>query len=763
MGLSSDLVAQFVKITNDNKPNTKKETTVYGTTVEYKGSIYVKIDGSDLLTPVMATANTKPGERVTVMIKNHTATVTGNLSSPAARLGDLDRYEDIADVITEFEIVIANKVDTEELNAEVARIDELRSDTITVKEKLTAAEADIDNLQASSLTVTGKLTAAEADIDHLQSSKIDVTIADAKYATIANLDATNADINALEATYADFTVATADRFTAMDAKIDNLAVGEFDAVYANIDFSNIGTAAIQTFFSKSGIIEDVIVGDGTVTGRLVGVTIAGDLIEGNTVVAEKLVIKGEDGLYYKLNTDGVSASTEQTDYNSLNGSIIRAKSVTAEKVSVSDLVAFDATLAGLHMTDGTLYSGAKASVHNASIGFFLDKHGQFSVGDGNNFIKYYTGSDNVRRLEIAADSLIFGASRKSVEATVNEVNAKNGEGGNLLLNGKPSSASNWGLSHNVTYVDGYFSVPAFTPSTTGGHGDTISQGFADRIPFAGYERKFKVSFDIRDASDGNGTGHIAVWMRWKNANGDQSWPAVDVELSEIASEWERRSGIVTVPTDCMVDAFGIGLYTTSAFDIRSLFIEEVTDLAETQDTLDVTSEAVDKAVERLSSAESLIAQLSNSIAMLVTDGNGTSLMTQTEDGWMFSTAEIQASVNRIAEDLGSLASEAGGTKNAVEVLKQAVDDLGEIAEYVKIGTYEDEPCIELGEGDSDFKLRITNTQIMFMEGTNVPAYFTNQSMHIKKAVIEDELQQGGFVWKARSNGNLGLVWKGVTE
>lgn len=763
MSLSNELISQFVKATNDDKSTDKKETTVYGTTVSYLGETYVRIDGSDLLTPVITTANTRPGERVTVMIKNHTATVTGNLSSPSARIGDINDIKDAANEITRLEILVADKVDTADFNAEVARIDSLRSDTIVVKDKLTAAEADIDTLQATSVTVTEKLTAVDASIENLETTKLDVTIAEAKYATIEKLDAANAHINNLEATYGDFVVLTTDKFAAIEAEIDNLDVGDLSAQYANIDFSNIGTAAITNFFSKSGIIENVVVGDGTVTGRLVGVTIAGDLIEGNTVVAEKLVIKGEDGLYYKLNTDGVTTSSEQTDYNSLNGSILRAKSVTAEKVSVTDLVAFGATIGGLNLTDGTLYSGAKAGVENTAIGFYLDKHGQVAIGDANNYIKYYTHSSGSRRLEISADSLIFGASKKSVETAVSEVNIKNGEGGNLLLNGKPSSASNWGLNHGVTYVDGYFSVPAFTPSTEGGHGDTISQGFADRIPFAGYERKFKVSFDIRDTSDGNGTGHIAVWMRWKNANGDQSWPAVDVNLNELTSEWERRSGVVTIPTDCMVDAFGIGLYTTSAFDIRSLFIEEVTDLVETQDTLGVTSEAVDKAVERLSSAESLIAQLSNSISMLVTDGNGTSLMTQTEDGWMFSTAEIQSSVNRIAEDLGSLASEAGGTKNAVEVLKQAIDDLGEIAEYVKIGTYEDEPCIELGEGDSDFKLRITNTQIMFMEGTNVPAYFTNQSMHIKKAVIEDELQQGGFVWKARSNGNLGLVWKGATN
>ena len=78
--------------------------------------------------------------------------------------------------------------------------------------------------------------------------------------------------------------------------------------------------------------------NGTITGNLIGVTISGDLIEGNTIVAEKLVIKGDDGLYYKLNTDGVTTESEQTDYNSLNGNVIRAKSVTAEKINVSDLV-----------------------------------------------------------------------------------------------------------------------------------------------------------------------------------------------------------------------------------------------------------------------------------------------------------------------------------------------------------------------------------------------------------------------------------------
>ena len=84
MALSSDLVSQFVKVTND-KTEIKTETTVNGTIVEYEGKKYVRIDGSDLLTPYETTTDVENGERVKVMIKNHTATVTGNVSSPSAR------------------------------------------------------------------------------------------------------------------------------------------------------------------------------------------------------------------------------------------------------------------------------------------------------------------------------------------------------------------------------------------------------------------------------------------------------------------------------------------------------------------------------------------------------------------------------------------------------------------------------------------------------------------------------------------------------
>ena len=514
MPLSTELISQFVKITND-KTEIKKESIVYGTIKERDDRLWVQIDGSDQLTPVDSTADMKAGERVTVMIKNHTATVTGNITSPSASSKVVqvmsEEVKDASKQISEFEILIADKVSTEQLNAEKARIDTLVADNATIKGKVEVNEADIVNLKAKDATIEEKLTTNEADIKYLKANMIGAEYVDSHFVSTEELDATNAEIHNLEATYAEFAKQTTDDLTAKQAAINDLEAKKLSSesaalTYANIDFSNIGEAAMEYFYAHSGLIENVTISEGTITGSLIGVTIKGDIIEGNTIVADKLVIQGEDGLYYKLNTDGVTTGAEQTEYNSLNGQVIMAKSITAEQVSVDDLVAFDATIGGFHITENSIYSEVKDDDGNSTRGIYMDADGQINFGDETNYIKYYRDDEGNYRLVVSAESIMYA------------------------LNGKQYS----------------------------------------------------------------------------------------------------------------------------------------------------------------------------------------------------------------------------------------IADLGQIGDYIHIGTYENEPCIELGEGDSDFKLIITNTRIMFMEGADVPAYINNQSLHIKKAVIEEELQQGSFVWKIRSNGNMGLVWKGDT-
>ena len=429
MGLSNDLLSQFAKITKDEK-QTKNETTVYGTTVENNGKTYVKIDGSDLLTPASTTINTKNGERVTVMLKNHTATITGNVSSPSARLIDINEINE--ETILELNTILANKADVASLNVEKARIDTLVTDNATIKEKLTASEAEIDSLQSSNLNITERLTANEAEIVYLKSHSLDTETAGITYATITELDTLDADINMLEANYSDFKNTTTNTLIAHTASINSLeanklSASDIEGKYANIDFSNIGKAAMQYFYSESGLIQNVVIGDSTITGQLVGVTISGDLIESNTVVAEKLVVKGTDGLYYKLNTDGIKTEDEQTDYNSLNGSVIKAKSIASTKISVDDLVAFDATIGGFNIIDSAIYSGVKSSVDNTTSGLYMDKNGQMALGDASSFVKYYKDQNGDYHLEISAQSVLMStqtASEEPQNKTVEDVIAE---------------------------------------------------------------------------------------------------------------------------------------------------------------------------------------------------------------------------------------------------------------------------------------------------------------------------------------------------
>lgn len=110
MGLSTELISQFAKITNDQKKSRIDEATLYGEVVQCDDSICVRFDGSEQLTPVTTitekdekgnitnfkygAASVKTGDRVSVSLKNHSATITGNLSDPPMGRAEIVTTED---------------------------------------------------------------------------------------------------------------------------------------------------------------------------------------------------------------------------------------------------------------------------------------------------------------------------------------------------------------------------------------------------------------------------------------------------------------------------------------------------------------------------------------------------------------------------------------------------------------------------------------------------------------------------------------------
>lgn len=425
MALSNDIISQFAKLTNSNK-ETKTERTLYGTIVISDGKKYVRLDGSNIDTPISSTANVKQNDRVMVMIKNHAAIVTGNITSPSAdqqSVDDLnDKTDDMSNQITKFGIIISYKISTDDITALNATFESMKSITGKFTE-LDAVTAEIETLQAQIASLE-YLSATDIEAINAEIENIKANFGTFTGISTEDVEAFNAEIVNLTARVGNFTYVSTEVLKAMKADIKNLDVNKLsaeqaDLKYANIDFSNIGEAAITKVFSDSGIIKDLIVSGGKITGELVGVTIKGDLIEGNTIKADKLVVKGSDGIYYKLNFEGGTFSEgEKVPTDGLHGSVIVANSITAEKIRVDDLVAFGATIGGFHITNNSLYSGVKSSVDNTTRGIYLDNDGQIALGDSNSYLKYYKDQNGDYKLEIAARSITIGTSNKNVEEIV---------------------------------------------------------------------------------------------------------------------------------------------------------------------------------------------------------------------------------------------------------------------------------------------------------------------------------------------------------
>ena len=754
MSLSVDLISQFAKATKNDK-KTKTESTVYGTTVEYDGEMYVRLDGSELLTPVTTTTNMVAGERVSVLIKNHSATVTGNITSPSARSGEVgeidDKLNEISDKISRFDSLVAGSVTTEQLDAEKARIDQLKAEDVIIKKSLTAAEADIDKLEADNVIIKDKLFAAEAtietleadnvtvkenltaangEIENLKSTKIDTQIANAKFATIESLNATDATIHNLQGTYADFVILTADKFTAIEGNISKLhsdkldasladityaQIGDLDATnavvanlegtfsqfevttsdklnaadasikkldaeklsaedidgkFANIDFSNISKATMEYFYANSGLIEDVVVGDQTITGKLVGVTINGDRIEGNTVIAEKLVIKGTDGLYYKLNTDGMKTEAQQTDYNSLNGEILKAKSITATKIAVDDLVAFGATIGGFNITTNAIYSGVKTSATNSTRGVYLDKEGQMSFGDSNNYVKYYKDQNGAYKLEISADSLTLGSSNKNVETAINDISQANATNASDLANYIASTNSE--LESLQGQIDGAITTWFYEYEPTN-----------NNVPASQWTTVELKNNHLGDLFYDTITGYC---YRWQVQNNTYSWNRItDVDVTKALSDAakaqdtadKKRRVFVSTP----VPPYDIGdLWTQGSSGdlmrcqtaktsgqsyaagdwVKASKYTDDTKANAAQAAANAAQADVDAVETRMTAAETQITQNKNQIALMATKTE----VTQTLGGY-YTKSQADAAIKVSADSISQNVSSTYATKTAL--------------------------------------------------------------------------------------------------
>lgn len=347
MALSKNLISDFVKATTDDK-KTAEETTLYGTIVEYNGSKYVRLDGSDMLTPYTATVAAKAGERVRVSVGKHSATVTGNVSSPAARTGDV---EELGQKVDTFDAVVANKATIKDLEVERARVDDLVADNVVIKNQLTADSAEIKDLKADNVDIKGKLTARDAEIENLKANKIDAEVVSANYATIKNLEATQASVKELSAKKADIDL----------ANVNNAWINK-----GVLKDGSIGSAAIH-----EGAVTNAKIADATIEAAKIK-SINADSIVAGTIKTERLIIAGPDGQDSIVKAINIANGVSEAEVN--------GQKIQAASIDVVDLSAFQAKIAQFDMSQNAIYSG-KLAINDPTSGVYISTTG-FGLGDG---------------------------------------------------------------------------------------------------------------------------------------------------------------------------------------------------------------------------------------------------------------------------------------------------------------------------------------------------------------------------------------------
>ncbi|MCD7736862.1 MAG: phage tail protein, partial [Lachnospiraceae bacterium] len=246
----------------------------------------------------------------------------------------------------------------------------------TLSSELSSLSDSIITATDGIVTINGELDAVSARIGSLETTALTATEADLKYATIENLDVANADISTLNTRYANITSAiigeaAVNKLIAGEAEIATADIGGLLAKYADIELSNVAAESVGRLFADVGVLKDVTIVDGYVTGTLSGVTIYGDCIVANTIVADALVLKGTDGLYYAINatSDSLTASqlTDEKYQNYIDGSVIVAKSITADRIAAGTITADSGIIADAAISNAQIISLDAAKITSGYI------------------------------------------------------------------------------------------------------------------------------------------------------------------------------------------------------------------------------------------------------------------------------------------------------------------------------------------------------------------------------------------------------------
>ena len=418
MGLSSELASQFAKVTNDSSRNTNG-TKLYGTIAMLGEVPHVKLDGTEELTPISRTVEVAEGDRVEVMIANHSATVTGNLTDPSigiVRAGNLESKitqtaEQIQLQVSDLEKNLDSKITqtATEIRSEVSDLDGRFSENITTVEN--GIRNDMTNSLASmSDTLTGlsnDLTGLGEDLTGLEeSTNSSISTINASIETLT-FNVSNLD-SKITQTAAEIRSEVSAEVTDLNATIVDTETGIRDTISAEV--ASLDSKITQT---ATSIQTDVSAKFKTVDGEIEKFSTFKQTVEGFSFMGTGGTVKingGDINLTGAISFSDLSdATTKQQEIDGISSTASSALSTATSAASTANSALSTANSAASDASDAyDAATSAKSVAKSIANGSYLK--GTFINGkkisspeiEGNNIKVYGTfqtiGNDDVGQM-----------------------------------------------------------------------------------------------------------------------------------------------------------------------------------------------------------------------------------------------------------------------------------------------------------------------------------------------------------------------------
>ena len=226
--------------------------------------------------------------------------------------------------------LVAGQITTDQLYVDLAAIAKAQITSANIK------EANIDwatiNTLTAQIATVAKAEIAKADIAIAQIDGLEAKIAEITIAEISKATIHSAQIDDLEATTAEI----------VNAKIANAEIDGAQIKDATIGTAKIKLGAITAALIEAGAIGTAQIADSSITEAKI-VSLNADVITAGTLSVDRLLIKGPNGLFRSINAtdEGLTVEelSEEQYQNGMSGTVIVARSITADKIAAKSITA----------------------------------------------------------------------------------------------------------------------------------------------------------------------------------------------------------------------------------------------------------------------------------------------------------------------------------------------------------------------------------------------------------------------------------------